>query len=155
VPSSASARPSPRAILATCDFSAPSRRTLELVRALHGELHASVTLVHVEDPDTRPQPGTRGYDEWSTESARRERHARLGQHLRSVADEVFGPDEQKVSVRVEVGVPAHRVVELATELGCDLIAAGSSGKGAIDRALMGSVTHELVRTATVPVLVVH
>ena len=52
------------------------------------------------------------------------------------------------------GSPSKKIVEYATDEGCDLIVMGTHGRGGIDRLLLGSVAERVVRTATVPVLTV-
>lgn len=58
--------------------------------------------------------------------------------------------------RYEVGVgePAAAIVDAAQRLSCDFIVAASHGRGAVARLAFGSVADTLVRTATVPVLIV-
>lgn len=56
--------------------------------------------------------------------------------------------------RVEVGTPAHRLAELASEVGAALIVAGTRGRGRLASALRGSVSQTLVRRASCPVLIV-
>jgi nucleotide-binding universal stress UspA family protein len=53
------------------------------------------------------------------------------------------------------GEPIKRIDALRQEIGADLIAVGSTGKGAVERALLGSVSQRIVRSSPVPVLTVH
>jgi nucleotide-binding universal stress UspA family protein len=52
------------------------------------------------------------------------------------------------------GGAGRSVVEVAEEVGADLIAVGTSARGGFKRVLMGSVSDKVVRTATCSVLVV-
>ncbi len=52
------------------------------------------------------------------------------------------------------GDVAKQILELAESIGDTLIVVGSDGRGAIGRALLGSVSTRLVHTAPCPVLVV-
>jgi nucleotide-binding universal stress UspA family protein len=52
------------------------------------------------------------------------------------------------------GRPDAEIVALAEEIGAGLIVMGSRGVGGIRRALMGSISHSVVRHAHCPVLVV-
>ncbi len=55
--------------------------------------------------------------------------------------------------RVAEGAPAKTICRIALELGTDLIVMGSRGLGAVDRALVGSVSDQVVHHAPCPVLV--
>ena len=55
--------------------------------------------------------------------------------------------------RLEPGAPADAILSVARETGAELIVVGSHGYGPV-HALLGSVSHELLRTADIPVLVV-
>ncbi|MGM0645310.1 MAG: universal stress protein [Thermodesulfobacteriota bacterium] len=56
------------------------------------------------------------------------------------------------NVRVEVGTPQQRIVEVARKEGFDLIILGTHGHGALENAFLGSVAREVIRTSPVPVL---
>lgn len=54
--------------------------------------------------------------------------------------------------RVEPGKPAIDIVRIATEERVDLIVMGTHGHGFLRGALLGSVSHDVIRNAPVPVL---
>ena len=54
--------------------------------------------------------------------------------------------------RVEPGKPAIEIVRVATEERVDLIVMGTHGHGFLRGALLGSVSHNVIRNAPVPVL---
>ena len=56
--------------------------------------------------------------------------------------------------RVEVGVPAERLADLADEEDAELIVVGSRGRGAFKAAFLGSVSNSLVGVARCPVVIV-
>ena len=56
--------------------------------------------------------------------------------------------------RVEVGVPAERLADVADEEDAQLIVVGSRGRGAFKAAFLGSVSNSLVGVARCPVLIV-
>ncbi|WP_172197340.1 universal stress protein [Saccharibacillus qingshengii] len=64
--------------------------------------------------------------------------------------------EAEVDARIEMrqGAPAVLILEYAKELDADLIVIGSRGLGAIREFVLGSVSHNVVQQARVPVLVV-
>jgi nucleotide-binding universal stress UspA family protein len=64
----------------------------------------------------------------------------------------LGPDVQALVVR---GDPAVGLCGLAEELGASAIVIGSRGRGGLKRALLGSVSDQVVRNSPCPVVVVH
>ena len=61
----------------------------------------------------------------------------------------------KVHKMMVDGSPAETILKVADEENVDLIVVGASGKHALERFLLGSVSEKVVRHARVPVLVVH
>jgi len=59
-----------------------------------------------------------------------------------------------VTTAIEVGRPAHHVLEYADAHDVDLIVMGTRGRGGLPRRLLGSVTQYVVTHADVPVHVV-
>jgi len=59
-----------------------------------------------------------------------------------------------VTTAIEVGRPAHHVLEYADDHDVDLIVLGTRGRGGLPRRLLGSVTQYVVAHAEVPVHVV-
>ena len=55
---------------------------------------------------------------------------------------------------VVTGDPAHAVVDLIEEHGCDMVIMGTRGTGALLGLLQGSVTQSLLHDSPVPVLLV-
>lgn len=60
----------------------------------------------------------------------------------------------KVETLVRVGSAPQVVAEVADAVGADLVVAGSTGKGALQRAVLGSVTTRLLHELRRPLLVV-
>ncbi|MCC6623986.1 MAG: universal stress protein [Deltaproteobacteria bacterium] len=56
--------------------------------------------------------------------------------------------------RLLVGRPADKLVELAREVGAELIAIGSHGRRGFERLLLGSVAERVLRLSDRPVLVI-
>jgi nucleotide-binding universal stress UspA family protein len=71
---------------------------------------------------------------------------------RVVADESGLPEAKALG---EEGDPAEAVLRAAVEHHVDVIVVGTQHRGWFDRLLRPSVSKEIVRSATVPVLVVH
>ena len=56
--------------------------------------------------------------------------------------------------RTEIGDPGQTICRVAGELGVDVVVVGSRGRGAVKRALLGSVSGHVVHNAPCPVLVI-
>jgi nucleotide-binding universal stress UspA family protein len=52
------------------------------------------------------------------------------------------------------GDPAHTIVDIAERYRCDLIVMGARGTSALRSALLGSVSNEVLHSASVPVMIV-
>jgi nucleotide-binding universal stress UspA family protein len=52
------------------------------------------------------------------------------------------------------GDPAHTLVEIVERYGCDAVIMGARGMGRLRRAMLGSVSHEVLHAAPVPVTIV-
>ena len=58
-----------------------------------------------------------------------------------------------IDTTLEVGRPAHTIVEYAEEHGIDHVVMGSHGRQGVSRILLGSVAEAVVRQSPVPVTV--
>lgn len=58
------------------------------------------------------------------------------------------------TIRVEVGEPAHTILQVASELDVDLIIMSTHGRSGVSRWLFGSVTGRVLSMAPRPVLIV-
>ena len=73
----------------------------------------------------------------------------------AIADAILVAEERHVSYETEIveGSPVHKILEVASAHGADMIVVVSRGRGAVAGALLGSVSSELVHRADRPVLV--
>ncbi|MDB4985954.1 MAG: hypothetical protein JWN04_1132 [Myxococcaceae bacterium] len=142
-------------ILVAHDFSEPAGRALAFAHALARRLSAALEVVHVQ-PDSH-----NGHTEaalaapWPSaeEEARYLRF--LEQELERVVQAVLLQESASVKRHLVRGDPIERIKSLATDIGAQLICLGSTGKGAVERLLLGSISERVVRTSTLPVLTVH
>jgi nucleotide-binding universal stress UspA family protein len=142
-PETADARP--RVVLAAVDFSAFSRDAVTRAIAV-AEPEAEIHLAHVlwqrpADLDI--------LDDSTTEQFRRQ----MRQHLEEWASGLEGVSSERLTLHYLDGDAAEELLKLAERVGADLIAAGSHGIGFFGRLLLGSVSTELLRGATCPVLI--
>lgn len=60
----------------------------------------------------------------------------------------------RVETSLLEGPPSTKILDYATDVGCDLIVMGTHGRGGLNRLLLGSVAERVVRSATVPVMTI-
>jgi nucleotide-binding universal stress UspA family protein len=64
------------------------------------------------------------------------------------------PGQTKISVHVRFGKPADTIHQVAVDYDAELIVVGTHGRRGFERMVLGSVAHDLVKTAHCPVFVV-
>jgi nucleotide-binding universal stress UspA family protein len=136
-------------IVIATDGSAPSQEAVEFGLELAAEHKADVTFVHVTPADYMytgrlgpaiPLQHEEPVDE--TEMV-----------LNEAAEAANAAGVAYTLVRISAP-PVDGILSIADKHEADLIVVGSRGRGAIGAALLGSVSRELVKRATRPVLVV-
>lgn len=141
-------------ILIAHDFSEPADRALRFAAGLAKQLGATLDVVYVmpdlydgraDDiaflPETQPGQTAR-YLEF------------LREELERAARKALAPLDVPLTAHTSRGDPVKRLEALAAELHADAVCVGATGKGAVERVLMGSTSQSLLRTSNVPVLVV-
>jgi nucleotide-binding universal stress UspA family protein len=78
---------------------------------------------------------------------------RASEHLESLTS-ALTLAEKRATASVEIGDPAHTLLQVAERNQADLIVVGSHGKSALDRFLLGSVSEKVLRHADCSVVVV-
>ena len=139
-----------RRILVATDGSEPADRALALAAELARSWGSgTLTLVKaVSDPVTFAPTAAAGLEmvlDAEQQGAERDL-AQRAERLRTGG--------LKVETLVRVGSAPQVVVEVADAVGADLVVAGSTGKGALQRAVLGSVTTQLLHELRRPLLVV-
>lgn len=133
-------------ILVPTDFSAPSERASTMAVELARAFDAKVTLLHVWSiPNT-------GYAEaltWPVDSMEKAAKRALDEALAST----LALYPKTVAVLRE-GNEWRTVVEVAEELGVDLVVMGTHGRRGLPRLVLGSVAEKVVRLCPVPVITV-
>lgn len=134
-----------RNVLYPTDFSDTAERAFAYVEKIVESGCKRVTLLHVQD------------------------RSRIGKHLESRLEEFNKIDSERLArlkarlvergatdVRVEIpyGSPISEVLKQAREGDYSLIVMGSQGRGFIAETFLGSVSHNVVRQAPTPVLLV-
>ena len=138
-------------ILAAIDFSDITGVVLEKAAELARAFSARLTLLHVAAPDpdfVGYEPGPQSVRNSRADELRTERRD-LEKHATSLLDSGVETDWKLI-----MGPTVKTVLDVADDVGADLIVAGSHGHGALYNALVGSVTEGVMRRAKCPVLVV-
>lgn len=144
-----------RKILATFDFSEPAGRAVTWAQQLASATGASLEVVHVHpelyDARGNPELGL----PWPS-AGQQERYLRfLVQELKSALTTLLGDAAEHIPVHMEHGDPVRRVLSVADRCQADLLCVGATGKGAVQRVMLGSVSEAILRRSTIPVMVVH
>lgn len=58
------------------------------------------------------------------------------------------------ATEVAVGDPANTLIDIVERFGCDMVVMGARDKGSLRSALLGSVSHEVLHAAQVPVMLI-
>jgi nucleotide-binding universal stress UspA family protein len=144
-----------RKILVAYDFSEPADRALALGCQLAQKLGASVDIAHVH-PEIYDGRGETDLGVPWPSPGQTERYLRfLDSELARVLQERVPAQAEQIRRHVLRGEPVHRLLDLAKELGVDLVCVGATGKRLLDRLVLGSVSEHLLRASQLPVLVTH
>ena len=132
----------PKRAIVAMDFSVSAIRAARISLEMLQE-HGVLYLVHVIPRDLETAVWESMQDEY-------------GKTVQTAFDQVTRQLAIPTSITVETiilrGDPAHEVLQFASRVSADLIAAGSHGYGFFSRLLLGSVATKLLRGATCAVL---
>ncbi|HUB98872.1 MAG TPA: universal stress protein [Solirubrobacterales bacterium] len=129
-------------ILVAIDGSPDAEAALHHAVTLARDQNALVTLLTVAPPPATPI-GVGA----SAPPDLLDFHTKL---LREATDSI--PDDVGVTTRLERGNPAETILAIAREGDHDLVVMGSHGHSRVHRALLGSVSEKVLKSSTVPVL---
>ncbi|HMW22092.1 MAG TPA: universal stress protein [Burkholderiaceae bacterium] len=119
------------------------RHALQLVRE---GLKASFVVGNVQEPATLYEVVT-AHDP----DVLREVRATAGADLVASAEALLDAAGVDYETEVASGDPANVLVEMAERNGCDAIVMGAHGSGDLSAALLGSVSHAVLKASPVPV----
>lgn len=137
-------------ILLPVDGSDVSLKAVRLaISLLHQGLNGSVVLANVQEPATLYEmvvaPDGAALQRVSTAA---------GMDALEQAESLLTEAKLVYEREIASGDPAHTIVDIAERFACDLIIMGARGVSALRSALMGSVSHEVLHAAQVPVMIV-
>jgi len=144
-------RPELQRILVAVDFSAESEIALEYAGILAGRLGASLSMVHVVEPNLAAAEAETLLPDGKSTDAERLAEAKLD--LSALAERVLGVC-RVVETTVRSGIAFFEIASSAKALKADFIVIGAHGVAGSNRTLLGSTVEKVVRHATCPVLVV-
>lgn len=130
-----------RRLLIPTDFSPASISVIRLSLALTRFEVEEVLVLHVVD--------AHGLESFVARAKVRGARAKLDEVLASIEAGAV-----TLSGRVETGVAERRVLDACDDFGADAIVLASTGKKPIEELLLGSLSEQVTRLATVPVLFV-
>ena len=138
----------PKIILVATDFSECAEHALDYAVALAGKLDAKIRLLNVIGIPSMgiPEVGV-AVTNTLIESTVGTHHAEL--------DKLAGRHPSvSIETVLRTGDARDLIINVASEVGADLIVMGTHGRRGVRRALIGSIAESVVRTAPCPVLTI-
>jgi len=121
----------------------------QALRMIREGLRASLVLANVQEPATLYEM-LLAHDPEVIEKV----SAEAGLHLLEAARSLVREAGVEHEIEVAAGDPAHTLIDILENFGCDMVVMGARGLGTLRSALLGSVSHEVLHAAQVPVLIV-
>lgn len=131
----------PKRILLSTDGSEDARLAARAAADLSGKAGAELHVLHAWQSVPHPVIDFDSYEEAARRLLQKE-----SEFIARAGGEVTGS-------RLVMGPPVDAILDLAEEIGADLIVLGSRGHGLLGRLVLGSVSEGVVHHATRPVLV--
>lgn len=141
----------PSVILVPTDFGDAAEKALDYAVELAAPFRAEVVLLHSFEIPLIGFPD-------GAMVATAELTSRIVASAQQALDDAVAARKDsgvKVSAMLKQGEPWQMVLSAASEVGANLIVMGTHGRRGLPRALLGSVAERVVRTAPIPVLIVH
>jgi nucleotide-binding universal stress UspA family protein len=139
-------------ILVPTDFTDASDRALAYATGLASQLGASVILCHVYQLPTSLAGAELSTLPSMSSTAEIDRAARIGVQ-QAIAN--HAKEQVPIASVVRPGDPEIEIRTIAREVGADLIILATHGRTGLMRALVGSVTDDVIHHSEIPVLVLN
>jgi nucleotide-binding universal stress UspA family protein len=140
-----------RHLLVPIDFTETSERALEYAVELARKFEATITVMHAYQipvygfPDGAYITGANLAAQISDAAQKRLDSVLASQKVSGIP----------MSGVLRDGVPWEEINAVAAEVHADLIIIGTHGRRGLARALLGSIAENVIRTSTLPVMVIH
>ena len=132
-------------ILYTTDFSDTAQLAFTYVEKIVESGWKKVTLLHVQDSTRIDKHLNERLHEFNTVDDER---------LHMLKDVLLKKGATDVDIVIPYGHPAQEIIKASKNELFSLIVMGSQGKGFVKEIFLGSVSHNVVRQADIPVLLV-
>ena len=142
-----------KTILVPLDGSELSEKALPYASALAKDHHAKLRLIQAVSPSDIEYAITRLPTQSETDRALQRRFTLSDTYLSHVASELTSAGI-KVETNVLLGDPARSIVDEAEKQAADLIVISTHGRTGFSRWVHGSVANHVIRTVSVPLLVI-
>jgi nucleotide-binding universal stress UspA family protein len=141
----------PKKILVPVDFTEPSNRAFDYAVELAKQVGGTLYVLHAYDlPIIGFGDGV--YVATSDLAGRMIQAAQTG--LAETTERAKGCNVEVVTM-LKQGDPRSVILQVAREVGAEMVVMGTHGRRGFSRALIGSVAENVVRTCTLPVLTIH
>ena len=136
--------PSKRVLFAT-DFSDTAQRAFASLEKMAERGWKKVTLMHVQDSAKISKHLKERLDEFNSIDTERLEMLKEALARKGISD---------VDIAISYGLPFQEIVRLAKDGRHSLIVMGSQGRGFAEELFLGSTSHNVVRHAPLPVLLI-
>ncbi|ELY40673.1 universal stress protein [Natronorubrum sulfidifaciens] len=137
-------------LLIPTDGSDPAEAAARRGFDLAAQCDAAVDVLSVADDTIATGAGYSG----DSQSIRKRLREQATARATALRDDATDCGLEATAVTRE-GIPSKEIVDYADEHAMDAIAIGTSGRGGVSRAVVGSVADKVVRTASVPVVTIN
>ncbi len=144
-------------ILVPVDGSEHSNNAASYAGRIAGSMNATITLLMVHGDKIRNLAGTTSLTDTDLHALSKQEvqelaHERYAAPAFKLAVEAIGSGIEKVAQKEVWGEAAEEICDYAKEHDVDLIIMGSRGRGNFKSLLLGSVSYQVVKRSSVPVL---
>lgn len=143
-------------VLVPVDFSERSIAALAYAVKLAAEVGAQIDVLHVWEPPAYVAPDMMVTltEEAGSRTIADLARSEVSVELRRLLREYETRAEIQIRGQLEIGPVAQTIVETAESCSCDLIVMATHGRTGLSRLVLGSVSEQVVRMASCPVLTV-
>ena len=136
-------------IMIAVDGSSESLQAVrEALKLISRGLRAEIALVNVQEAASLLELATHDSDAIAAAAVE------AGEHLMSEGAALLDAEGVGYSMEVVLGEPGTVLVDMAEQLGAEMVIMGARGMGAVKSAIVGSVSKAVITHCSKPVLVV-